>query len=291
MPVSMTGFGRHQSREGSYRFEWSIRGVNHRFLDVSMRLPDGLEDLEQDILERIKPHCRRGRVDVILRLVTLPAAPNVNIDAKLARTYRDRIRQTARALGLKPDVGLAQILSLPGVIRSVSANHAGPESLKPALLRGFDKALRGFLAMRRREGDTLERDFLARLRKMRADLRAIEAGLEQDRSQRAAKLKARLHAIAGEEIDTKRFQSELAFILERSDVAEEITRLGSHMEQFENLLKREADAGRKLDFLLQEMQREISTLVAKCETPEWTRVALDLKGTTEQMRQQVQNIE
>ncbi len=154
-----------------------------------------------------------------------------------------------------------------------------------------EKALDEFLSLRKREGETLGREFTHHLSEMRGALAQLEAGLEEEKGLRAARLKSRLAELLGEEADSKRFQTEMAYVMERSDVTEELARMKSHLSQFESILGKETEAGRKLDFLLQEMHREISTMAAKCEAQAWVPVVLSLKATTEKMRQQAQNIE
>lgn len=291
MLISMTGFGRAAQREKGCEAEWVIKGVNHRFFELNVRMPDGLDDLEQEIQDKIRKACKRGRVDVTLRVSGGAPAPHLEVDEAAVRRYRDTFVKLGRKLKIEGSVRLEYLLTLPGAVRTTTENHARLEGMKPALRKSFQKALDEFLSLRKREGETLGREFTHHLSEMRGALAQLEAGLEEEKGLRAARLKSRLADLLGEEADSKRFQTEMAYVMERSDVTEELARMKSHLSQFESILGKETEAGRKLDFLLQEMHREISTMAAKCEAQAWVPVVLSLKATTEKMRQQAQNIE
>lgn len=291
MLVSMTGYGRSALNRKDLRVEWSIKGVNHRFLEVNLRMPEGLEEIEEEIQQKMRAACKRGRIDVTLRVAPVKAAPSVHLDSTLARQYVTRLRKMAKGLGIEGDVRLENLINLPGVIRSAASNPDGLRDAQPVLREGFQRALDDFLGLRRREGQTLEKDFMKQLQSLEEGIKKIEARIEEETALRSERLKKRLVELGAEDAESKRFQNELAYILERMDVTEEITRLKSHLVQFKRIMTKESEAGRKLDFLLQEMHREITTLSAKCESPDWIPVALSLKAAAEKMRQQVQNIE
>lgn len=287
----MTGFGRHAENIEGRHVEWTVKGVNHRYLELSVKLPDGFDEVEREIHEKIRACCKRGRVDVTLRISSARTAPSVEIDEKLARKYRDTLVKLARTLKIEPRIDLPQILSLPGVIKVGGSHPIDFQSAREPLRAGFQKCLDDFLAMRKREGKGLEKEFLSLLARLGTDLKKLEEGIDAENALRGERLRKRLEQLGAEETDSKRFQNEVAYLLERSDVTEEITRLKSHMAQFKKILTTQPEAGRKLDFLLQEMNREITTLTAKCESPEWIAAALEIKSAGEKMRQQIQNVE
>lgn len=293
----MTGYAQAQAADSGVGLRVSVRSVNHRFLDLHLRVPEGFEPLEPRIRQIVRERVRRGHLDVTLRYeLAGPAAVAVNHE--VAASYLRAVEDLRKQYGIKTDPDLAAILRLPGVIGS-SAVSTDDEiaRLEPVLARCLHEALDKLDAMRALEAVALRDDMSGRLTKI-ADFAARVAVLaERARPAFARRLELRLKELLGEiQIDPARLAQEAAMAAERSDVSEELARLGSHVRQFESQLASAADVGKKLDFLLQEMQREANTLLSKtpgneAESLEITELALGIKAEIEKIREQVQNIE
>lgn len=298
---SMTGYAQARAEQDGWSLRMSVRSVNHRFLDLHIRLPEGFEALEPRIRQQVREHVRRGHVDVTLRIEpTGPAAVHVN--RELAAAYAraaDEMREQFPG-SAAPD--FVAILRLPGVIAATGL-PPGPEQeeelerISASVNSCLGDALQKLDEMRRTEGRTLAGEMRARLRRLEEHARGVAVIAERLRPAFARRLEQRLKdLLGGAPLDPARLAQEAALLAERSDITEEITRLGSHVQQFEKLLDADGDTGKKLDFLLQEMQREANTMLSK--TPgveadglEITSVALEMKSEIERLREQIQNVE
>jgi len=294
---SMTGYAQAQHTENGFSMKVSVRSVNHRFLDLHVRVPEGFEPLEPRIRQTIRERVRRGHLDVTLRYEPAgPAAVAINQD--VAAAYVQAVNALRKQFAVHAEPDLASILRLPGVIGPAAASLDEElarleETMAGCLIEALDKLDR----MREHEGDALRQEMLGRLATM-ADL-AIRVGTlaERARPAFAKRLETRLKELLGEtQLDPARIAQEASIAAERSDVSEELTRLASHVRQFESHLTAAADVGKKLDFLLQEMQREANTLLSKtpgneAEGLEITTLGLEIKSEIEKLREQVQNIE
>ncbi|HXJ16620.1 MAG TPA: YicC/YloC family endoribonuclease [Candidatus Polarisedimenticolia bacterium] len=294
---SMTGYAQARAVENGWTLRVSVRSVNHRFLDLHLRVPDGFEALEPRIRQIIRERIRRGHLDVTLRYdLAGPAAVGVN--EEVAAAYLQAVHALQKQFGFHTEPDMASILRLPGVIgppaASLDEELTRLESVAvPCLMEALDQLDR----MREQEGEALCQDMSRRLSHI-ADLAAQVVPLaERARPAFARRLELRLKDLLGEaQLDPARLAQEAALAAERSDVSEELARLASHVRQFESLLSGAADAGKKLDFLLQEMQREANTLLSKTpgtedEGMEITRLGIEIKSEIEKLREQVQNIE
>jgi uncharacterized protein (TIGR00255 family) len=294
---SMTGYAQAQASENGVGLRVSVRSVNHRFLDLHVRVPEGFEPLEPRIRQMVRERVRRGHLDVTVRHeLAGPAAVAVN--QEIAAAYLRAVEELRTQYGLKSDPDLAAILRLPGVIGS-AAISADDEiaRLEPLLARCLYEALDKLDAMRQQEAAALRDDMSARLLTIASLAARVEVLAERARPAFARRLEARLKELLGDvPIDPTRLAQEAALAAERSDVSEELARLASHVRQFEALLTVASDVGKKLDFLLQEMQREANTLLSKtpgneAESLEITELALGIKSEIEKIREQAQNIE
>ncbi len=294
---SMTGYAQAQAAENGVGFRVSVRSVNHRFLDLHLRVPDGLEPLEPRIRQIVRERVRRGHLDVTLRYeLAGPAAVTVN--QEVAAAYLRAIEDLRKQFGVKTEPDLASILRLPGVI---GASAVSPDEeiarMESVVARCLTEALDKLDQMREREASALRDDMAGRLTSIVRQAARVEALAERARPAFARRLALRLKDLLGEApIDPARLAQEAALAAERSDVSEELARLASHVHQFESLLASASDVGKKLDFLLQEMQREANTLLSKtpgneAESLEITQLALEIKSEIEKLREQVQNIE
>ena len=294
---SMTGYAQAHAVEDGWSLRIAVRSVNHRFLDLHLRVPEGFEPLEPRLRQMVREHVRRGHLEVTLRYeLAGPAAVAVNQDA--AAAYLQAVHALRKQFGIHAEPDLASILRLPGVIGPAPATLESELGRLEEVAAGcLAEALDKLDAMRHQEADALRREMASRLANI-ADLRAkLEPLIERARPAFARRLEQRVKELLGDtQMDPARLSQEAALAAERSDVSEELTRLASHVRQFEELLSGAADVGKKLDFLAQEMHREVNTLLSKtpgreAEGLEITTLALEIKSEIEKIREQVQNIE
>ena len=293
----MTGYAQTRIIENGWSLRVSVRSVNHRFLDLHLRVPEGFEPVEPRIRQIVRERVRRGHLDVTLHYeMAGPAAVGVNRD--VAAAYLAAVNQLRSDFKIEPQPDLAAILRLPGVIGPATASLEDKlVELEAAVAKCLVESLDKLDRMRADEANHLREEMLTRLRNLTSLAGEIEAIAKRAQPAFARRLETRLKELLGEaSLDPARLSQEAAIAAERSDVTEEIARLRSHVEQFESLLAGAGDIGKKLDFLLQEMQREANTLLSKTpgneqEGLEITRLALECKSEIEKLREQVQNIE
>lgn len=289
----MTGHGRGEASAGGVKVEIELSSVNRKQMDVSLSLPRSLSVLEPRLVEEVHRAVSRGRVtgEVSVKLSSVARQRGVCVDAELARTYLKEMRRTAKSAGLKDDFGGSLLLSLPDVVRYEQPGDEA-ERLWPLLKRALGAALKNLLVMRGREGRALQRDIEGRFKTFGRRLARIGAQAPQVVERYRAKLLERLKS-AGLSIDTtdERLLKELALFADRSDIAEELTRLESHLKQAAKLMASNEPAGRSLDFLAQEMFREVNTLGSKANDTGILEDVVALKAELERIREQVQNIE
>lgn len=294
MIKSMTGFGKGESSGKVGRFTVEIRTVNHRYFDLSSRLPANLSQLEDKIKNYINKYIKRGKVNFSLSHRKSGKGVNsVKLDDEAIVKYHRMLNRIRAKFKLKDDIKLAHILSFPDVIIREEFKYDSNlvwASLEPAL----KKALLDCDRMRAREGRALYRDLTKRISwisKAVSNIYRLSPGLI---SEFKDKLDARIKDIlkTGDyDIDRARLETEIAIFARQSDVTEEVTRARSHLKEMENTLASNREAGRRLDFILQELQREINTLGSKASSENISRFVIDIKSEIEKMREQVQNIE
>lgn len=294
---SMTGYAQAQAVESGWSLRISVRSVNHRFLDVRLRVPEGFEPVEPRLRQIVRERVRRGHLDVTLHF-ELAGAAAVGINQEVAAAYMQAVNLLRKQFGIQAEPDLASLLRLPGVIGPPAASlERDMTRLEAAAARCLEESLDKLDQMREREANALREEMSPRLGGITRLASRVAELAERARPAFARRLESRLKELLGEtQLDPARLAQEAALAAERSDVSEELARLGSHVQQFESLLTGAPDAGKKLDFLLQEMQREANTLLSK--TPgveadglEITQLALEIKSEIEKLREQVQNIE
>jgi len=294
---SMTGYAQAQAVENGWSLRISVRSVNHRFLDLRLHVPEGFEPVEPRIRQIVRERVRRGHLDVTLHY-ELAGAAAIGINEDVAAAYMQAVNSLRKQFSIQAEPDLASLLRLPGVIGPPAASlDQGMARLEAAVARCLSEALDTLDRMREREADALREEMSPRLGGIARLASKVAVLAERARPAFARRLESRLKELLGEaQLDPARLAQEAALAAERSDVSEELARLGSHVRQFESLLTGAADAGKKMDFLLQEMQREANTLLSK--TPgveadglEITELALEIKSEIEKLREQVQNIE
>jgi uncharacterized protein (TIGR00255 family) len=271
-----------------------IRTVNHRFLDFHIRLSREYSPLETEIQQAIRSALSRGRVDVSVTIQSVaPAELLINKD--LAKGYMEAARTLGEELKLKDTLELRTLLTLPGVVQSkdsLETMQEGESELREALREGIHAALSGVVRMRRQEGEALRSDmgrYLAGIAEKASKAREnVPSTVEEYRT----RLQERLEQLLPPKVvDPQRIAQEVAILAERSDISEEFARLDSHISQFTGLLEGEKEVGKRMDFLLQEMQREVNTMLSKSGNLEITRLGIAMKADIEKLREQVQNVE
>ena len=285
---SMTAFARIESQHEPGGIQWEIRSVNHRYLDVNLRLPEDLRRLDPRVRERIGARLNRGKVDCTLRVLANPAATGgLAVDGDLAARVAQAARSVAELLPEAAPINPVDVLRWPGVVQAPAPD---PELMESLVLGELDRALADLVGMREREGariETVIRDRLDELEtevsRVRDVLPAIVRGFGERMRTRLAEVDATL--------DEGRVEQELALVAQRMDVAEELDRLEAHVHEIRAALGRSEPAGRRLDFLMQELNREANTLGSKSAAVTTSRASVDLKVLIEQMREQIQNVE
>lgn len=294
MVRSMTGFGRAEATGESIVVTVEARSVNHRHLDVALRLPRSLAALELDARRVVQSRLERGRVDVNVQLTPLggAAAQRVQIDAALAREYVACARALAMELALEGAPNLSWVLERPGVVRLEEPEPSEPTAPWPLLADALGRALDELVARRTAEGERL----VEALRTLHAELTTavdlIAVRAPATAARREERLRERLRALLAETaIDETRIVTEAAIWADKSDVTEELARLRAHLSEFTLLLDKGGPVGRPLDFLIQELNREVNTVASKADDLDMSQAALAAKGVLEKIREQVQNLE
>lgn len=293
---SMTGYGSAAFEVEGAGFEVEVRSVNHRHLDVKARLPRGLASFETELRAQVAERLARGKVDLTVRATPGAAlADAVELDLEVAARYLEAARRLREEHGVGGELDVQALLSLPGVARVVE-RELGEESARAALRAALAAALDGLVAMRDAEGAALDRDLRARLERLEALTREIESRAGEVQRAVRDRLRKRAEQLRDETglLDEARLHQELVFAADRLDVTEECVRLRSHVAQFRSVLDAAGPrepAGRRLDFLLQEMGREANTIGSKSADAPVAHRVVELKTELERIREQVQNVE
>ena len=293
MMKSMTGYGR---REGTWKggaVTLELRAVNHRYCEMVVRLPKMLSSLEDGIKRAVLRRILRGRVEVSIALQGQPeGVKTLSLDRPLAKQYYRAFRELQRQLGVPGAVDLAMLAGSRELITMTERPLGEDRQLTRMVLRLVGGALSDLEAMRRREGAALARDIKKRLRIIAAARAQIERRMPVVVREYFSRMKARVEKLVGEgKADDTRLNHELASYADRCDVTEELTRIRSHIAQFDLAFTSREPVGRMLDFLLQEMGREVNTLGSKANDAEISLSVVRMKGELEKIREQVQNIE
>jgi uncharacterized protein (TIGR00255 family) len=288
MIASMTGFARRESSGSWGTLVCELRSVNHRFLEAGFRLPDELRSAEGELRARLAQQLRRGKVDCTINYRRPQGAGGaLEIDGEALERLRAAVHVVTRALPAGTSVNVLDVLRWPGVLRD---EGVGGEQLLGAALALFEATLEDLAAARRREGARLRELLEQRCTALEELIADVSARLPEVHARVRARLAERVAELAVQ-VDPERLEQELALLLQRLDVDEEIERLRSHVIEVRRVIGANEPAGRRLDFLMQELNREANTLSSKSQDIETTRSAVDLKVVIEQMREQVQNAE
>ncbi|SDD98670.1 TIGR00255 family protein [Paenibacillus sp. UNCCL117] len=293
MVTSMTGFGQAERSFAGFRLQIDLKSVNHRYCEVAVRMPREFGRYESTVKQAIQQHVKRGRVDVFVTVERDPgAAPVLEVDWTLAGSYRQAADSLRAKLALSGELTLHDLLALPGIVAFRDKPDVDDEALEAELAACAAEAAIRLAAMRNQEGAALQEDLSARLLLLDQLLEQAGRLAPQVVKDYAAKLKLRIREMLEQpEPDEARLALEVALLADRSSIDEELTRLKSHLGQFSRTLEEREPVGRKLDFLVQEMNREVNTIGSKANHAELAGIVLGMKAELEKVREQIQNIE
>lgn len=288
---SMTGYGRGQSGTNGTQFSVEVNSVNRKQSDVTVTLPRDLAELEPRVRDLIASEISRGRLNVVVACHACPSAQKVAIDSDLARTYYNAMCKLQAELGASGEVSIETVLRAPGVVR-VPEEPLSPCDAWPLIEEALKEALVGLVAMRELEGKNLAKDLIKRLKIVREAIRKIRELHPDVLKKFRQALKDRIDKL-GLELpnDDERILKEVIFFADKSDISEELTRLESHFTQFAHHLRRNEPVGRTLEFMTQEIARELNTLGSKANDVEISQCVVMCKAEMEKIREQIQNIE
>jgi len=290
---SMTGFGAAAGEApagAAVRVE--VRSVNHRHLALKLRLPEALAALEPEVEARVRARCERGSISLNASLEGGRDGAVARVDRRAARALKLELEALAGELGLAPELSLDTLATLPGVLVAASGEPAA-EDLAGAFLARVEEALEALLAMRAREGEALAVDLRRHAAALREFVTRIGTRMPLVQAAHKAALERRIQELVGARLSLQPadLAREVALLCDKLDVSEELARLASHLDQLDGLLSKGGRVGRQLDFLVQELLREVNTIGSKCSDAEAAHLVVEAKTNVERLREQVQNIE
>lgn len=293
---SMTGFGAADAQTAIGHLSAEVRSVNNRFLDISIRMPREFNPLEMNLRALIKDRMSRGKIDLTIKWRINPEmAPRLEINAEVLETYARQIQEVQHRLGDSSPLPVEYLLELPGVTGGALSSQIEEDVIWQCLSEVTGQALGRLADERRREGQVLAEDLKAHLALLNAERNNVQQGagdIVQRYRERLMKKIEEWREQANATIDEGRLEAEVLFFADRSDISEELVRLGAHLDKFNALLESPKGAiGRDLDFLTQELLREINTIGSKARDTGIVNSVLAMKGTVEKIREQVQNVE
>lgn len=288
MIQSMTAFARSQKQFDSGLLCWEIRSVNHRYLDISFRLPESFRSMEAQLRTALRDRINRGKIECQLKYQdTNSNNQSMIINIGTVNALVDISHQLSTSHQLANDMGVSHILSWPGVVQ---VNQLDMEELAYHAQKLFEDVISQLVQARTIEGSALKEHVEERLQRLASEVNTSKSIVAMFANQTKDKLLTRLHAVQID-VSEARVEQEIALILARLDLSEELDRLHTHIEEVNRTLNCDKVAGRRLDFLMQELNREANTLSSKSDSAELTRSAVEMKVLIEQMREQIQNIE
>jgi uncharacterized protein (TIGR00255 family) len=289
---SMTGYGQAQINKSGYQISCEVRSVNHRYLDTNIRMPRRYALLEDNIKEEIKKYVSRGRLEFTINIEKTEAkARNIKVDKDLAITYHRYLKELADDVNISPQIKIIDLFRLPEVF-VLEEDVEDVEEIWPILQIALTEAMQSLVAMRNREGNYLIEDILQRTDLIADMVTELEQRSPLVAKEHTDKLRQRISGLIGNELlDEARIYQEAALFAERINATEEIVRLQSHIQHLRQLLQEQNSVGRKCDFLVQEMFREINTIASKANDYEMSRIVVETKAELEKIREQLQNLE
>ena len=293
MLISMTGFGRAECQDGDYSYKAEIRSVNNRFIEINTRLPKAFLDLELPLKKLVKSHCARGSINVTITLANANGNPGdweIKPNLPLASQYVEALKEIQTSLGLEGKVNIDSIIGLRDIIK------VEPVTIDPAkeslLLNIAESALASLQKMREEEGKYLQNDLSERIDTIEKHAEQIKTRQPEIIQEYKARIKEKIKLLNdGIEIDESRLAQETAILADRCDITEEITRFVSHLKQFRKLFESTEPMGRKLEFITQEINREVNTMGSKSSDIQVANLVIEIKSALEKIREQLQNIE
>ena len=292
MIKSMTGFGRQQATWSDGTVTVEVRSVNHRFLEMSIRLPKTMTGLEEVFKKSIQQHCARGRVELTVMLQgSRGNVRSLQLDAGLAKQYHDALRSLQRSLKLKGSIDIGLMAGLRDIL-VLSEQPTDDRKLTKIVEKLGQNAILDMVTMRKNEGALLAEDVRFRLEQLSACKTTVSARAPMVAQEAFERMKLRVEKLLGDSIpDLPRLNQELALYADRCDITEELVRLHAHMIQFDRTIQRMEPIGKTLDFLLQEMGRVVNTIGSKANDAEITAEVVRMKAELERLREQMQNVE
>jgi uncharacterized protein (TIGR00255 family) len=293
MIKSMTGFGRGESSDGIHSFTVEIKTLNHRYNDIVIKMPKHIGYLEERVKKIIKKYIIRGRVEVYINLEYINETNvDINVDIPLAKSYKSALERVAEELNIEEKVTLDNIVSIPEIIK-IQRKEEDEEVIWNCLKPAVEDAVDYIMNMRIKEGEELKKDVLLKINNFKEIIKSIEKKAPFIVNEYKEGLRKRVSELLGDEfnLDEEKLMNEVVFFADKSNINEEIVRLYSHINQFESSLELNESVGRKLDFLIQEMNREINTIGSKVNDIEVNSCVVEAKSELEKIREQVQNFE
>ena len=295
MFVSMTGYGRASQSIGDRELTIELKTVNHKGMEIVVRAPMDFAPLENKIIKYIGQFVRRGRADVFVGFTQSNSQPesNIELDDALAKHYCHTIRELASQLNISNEITIGQLINLPGVIKTQSSSSKYPASwelIQPIL----NQAVNALMSMRKTEGKELQKDIMARIKNVEQNVKKIHKLIPQAIKTRQTKLKENISILFEKQdvkIDPNQVAAAAITLLDQCDVTEELVRVDSHLAQFHDTAKSGDSAGRRLDFILQELFREFTTIGSKTNHADIGRLVVDIKTDLDKIKQQIANIE
>ncbi|MBU3804890.1 MAG: YicC family protein [Candidatus Cellulosilyticum pullistercoris] len=292
MIYSMTGYGRYEVEANERKILVEVSSVNHRYLDLNIRMPRILMQYEEVIRRIVKEKLTRGKVEITISMQSVAQEDvEVVVNESLGAAYLEGLRMLGRKFDLEDDLKLSALMNINDLV-SIQKKTVNNEAIEAQIESALQGALEAFIKMRQKEGEALKQDILQKCKVLSEMVIAIESRSPKVVIQYKERLKARLaQLLDGVSVDENRITTEIALFADKCAIDEEITRLKSHIKQLEEILEEGQVVGRKLDFLMQEMNREANTIGSKANDYEITKIVVALKTEIEKIREQVQNIE
>lgn len=292
MTKSMTGYGRSEQFIGERKIAFEIRSVNHRYIDLNFRIPRAYSFLEEYIRAVIPNYVLRGKVDIFVNIENFgETSKTVRIDDGLAKGYVDAVRYLSESYGLEYDLKSTALAKMTDVL-TVEKNPEDKQEVWDAVQPVLEEACRDFVAMRQREGERIAKNLLQRKEYLLTLVEKIEEQMPKILENYKQRLQTKVRdLLENNTVDENRLMTEVAIFADKVATDEEIVRLKSHFVEFETILNADSASGRKLDFLIQEMNREINTIGSKANDLEVTKLVVEVKSEIEKLREQIQNIE
>lgn len=284
---SMTAFARTQGSFSGLNWTWEVKSVNHRFLDQFYRLPETYRRLESQLRQVVQQRLKRGRVEIFLQMKRDESEP-LNINSTLLKQLIDLSENISKDYQIANDLTVSRCLSWPNMFQAAEQQE---DIFYPELLKSFEEAIEQLIQSRSQEGLAIEKMLTERIDKIQTHVQSIQIHKDAQLPAFREKMIKKMALLQQEVFDNTRIEQELAVLLMRLDIAEELDRLNAHLIEMRRVFDLRDAQGRRLDFLIQELHREINTIGSKTESKEISQMVIDVKVLIEQMREQIQNVE